>query len=150
MRISTNHTDQCLRALRALQIDPKDYTFNGCLELRNMGPEVKLGAHAAGEDPMMVLVPTGIRALAPSNVALLVQEKASVLGTRIVVRTVPYQAEEGGEIHVTLLNLGKHDALIPAGAKLPAQLLALPVYNETSDLNYREYLETTATKAQGR
>jgi dUTPase len=143
MRISTNHTDQCLRMLKLMQIKPEDYTFRGCLELRNMGPEIRLLAQEKS------FVPTGVRIHYPNELFLTVQEKPSAAATSIIVRTVPIQNEDGGEVHVCLLNLGKDDAVIPAGAKLPAQLLALKVYNETADMNYREYLDNTNQKPQG-
>lgn len=143
MKISTNHTDQCLRMLQLLQIQPEDYTFNGCLELRNMGPEIKLPAQEK------TFVPTGIRVHHPNEIFLSVQEKQSAAATSIIVRTAPIQSEDGGEVHVCLLNLGKDDAVIPAGNKLPAQLLALRVYNETVDMNYREYLNNANKKSQG-
>jgi dUTPase len=143
MRISTNHTDQCLRMLKHLQIQAEEYSFKGCLELRNMGPEIKLPAQEKA------FVPTGIRVNCPDGLLLTVQEKPSVAATKIIVRTVPIQSEEGGEVHVCLLNLGKDDALIPSGAKLPAQLLAIKVYNETVDMNYREYLDNANQKQQG-
>jgi dUTPase len=126
-----------------MQIKPEEYSFDGALELRNIGPEIKLTGHQQGEDPSVVIVPTGIRIKLPKGVQLIVQEKAAIANTRILVRNVPLQNEEGGEVLVALLNLGKHDALIPMGSKLPAQLLAMTVYNEIVETNYREYLDNT-------
>jgi dUTPase len=126
-----------------MQIGPDEYVFNGALDVRNMGPEIKLQGHQPSEEPSMVLVPTGVRIKFPKNVQLVVLEKTSIANTRILVRNVPLQNEEGGEIYVSLINLSKHDALIPTGSKIPAQLLALAVYNETVETNYREYLDTT-------
>ena len=143
MRIRTCHTDQCLRLLKSMQIKPEEYSFDGALELRNIGPEIKLTGHQQGEDASVVIVPTGIRIRLPKGVQLIVQEKATIANTKIMVRNVPLQNEEGGEVFVALINLSKHDALIPMGSKLPAQLLALTVYNEIIETNYREYLDTT-------
>jgi dUTPase len=126
-----------------MQIKPEEYSFDGALELRNIGPEIKLTGHQQGEDPSVVIVPTGIRIKLPKGVQLIVQEKATIANTRILVRNVPLQNEEGGEVLIALLNLGKHDALIPMGSKLPAQLLAMTVYNEIVETNYREYLDNT-------
>lgn len=142
-KINTNHTDQCLRMLNLMQIKVEDYTFDGSLELRNMGPEAKLLANDK------LLVPTGLRVRCPSGSFLMVQEKTTIINTKILVRNFPVQNEEGGEIYVCLLNLGNDEALVPAGAKLPAQLLALSIYNDSISMNYQEYLDNVNPKTQG-
>lgn len=141
--IKTNHTDQCLHMLNLMQIKVEDYTFNGSLDLRNMGPEVRLLVNDK------LLVPTGIRAHCPNGLLLMIQEKTSIINTKILVRNTPAQNEEGSELYVCLLNLGNDEVLIPAGAKLPAQLLALSIYNDSINMNYQEYLNTVNPKTQG-
>jgi dUTPase len=137
-----NYTDLCLRLLKEMSLTEKDYYFNGTLEVRNMGTELKLKGYDPSEDNVpSIMVPTGIRIKKNNQTQLLVLEKAGSISTGLLVRNVAFQSDDEDQVYVCLLNLSKNEVLIPMGAKLPVQLTALTVYNNFELVDYQKFLK---------
>ena len=149
-KINISLTDVGANVLHAHGLDPNNYkpAYNGesvGLDLYNAGPDVVLHGRnkwvAFGEEKSMI--PTGVRIALPLNTVALVKERGSIIGTGLLARAGVIDPGYTDEIFVNLVNLGERDTTIPAGAKLPVQLLILPCLTEFNVISKLEFLNET-------
>lgn len=137
-----NYTDFCLRLLKEMSLTNKDYHFGGSLEVRNMGPELKLKGYLSEDEVApSIMVPTGIRIKKNNQVHLTVLENSAVLSTGLLIRNIAFQSDNEDQVYICLINLSKNEVLIPMGAKLPAQLVALNTHSNFDLVDYQSFLK---------
>ena len=150
MKIRISLTESGSKVLHYHGISPEDYkpAYDGesaGLDLYNAGPEVVLDGRnkwvAFGEPA--ALVPTGIRIALPKNTVALVKERGSIISTGLVVRAGVIDPGYTDEIFVNIVNVGERDTTIPAGAKLPLQLVVLPCLTNFDVISNLEFLKET-------
>lgn len=92
-----------------------------------------------------VLLPTGLHIALPPTMVGLVMERGSISKTTLVRRAGVIDAGYTGEIFVNLVDIGSpclgvtSMTHIEPGAKLPVQLIVLPVCNQYKLLSREEY-----------
>tara|TARA_B100000131_G_scaffold323267_1_gene381211 strand:- start:21648 stop:22178 length:531 start_codon:yes stop_codon:yes gene_type:complete len=148
MKIKISLTEIASSVLHQLGISTENYgpAYDGesvGLDLYNMGPEIVLYGRnkwvAYGEE--VALIPTGVKIALPRNTVALVKERGSITKLGLTARAGVIDPGYTGEIFVNLVNVGERDTTIPAGAKLPVQLIVLPCYTDFSVISNLEYLE---------
>lgn len=150
MKIKISLTEIGSQVLHAHDVSPEEYkpAYDGesvGLDLYNAGPEILIPGRnkwVAFEEPS-IFVPTGVKIVLPKNTVALVKERGSITGTGLVVRAGVIDPGYTDEIFVNLVNVGERDTTIPAGAKIPVQLLVLPCFTNFDVISNLEYLEET-------
>lgn len=141
-------TENAIKVLQFLKIDA-DYYLRGNgsgLDLYNMGNEVIVDPRQkwvdGGESP--ALVPLGLRLDLPPNFVGIIIEKPGILKTGLVVRNCNAIYGNSEEVFVNLLNLGDREVQIPAGSKLPLQLVIVPSYTSFQQVSFQDYISKPA------
>ena len=80
----------------------------------------------------------------PAGCVALVKERGSITELGLLFRAGVIDPGYTDEIFVNLINVGEKDITIPAGVKLPVQLVVLPCYTNFNVITNLEYLEETA------
>jgi dUTP pyrophosphatase len=149
-KISVSLTEVGAHVLNAHGLDAASYmpAYDGesvGLDLYNAGPDVKiLGRNkwvAFGEEP--ILVPTGVKIALPSSTVGLIKGRGSIITTGLAIRAGVVDPGFTGEVFVNFVNLGEKDIILPAGCKLPAQLIVLPCFTSFDVVSSLEYLKMT-------
>jgi len=148
MKINIALSKDAVFVLDSLGINPLEYgpAYGGesaGLDLYNVGPEISLPTHhvwtAMGEKPIMI--PTGVFVSLPVGTVGLIKERGSVTKTGLISRAGVIDPGYSGEIFINLVNIGGQKVTIPTGAKLPAQLVVIPCFNDFKVITGNEFVE---------
>ena len=121
--------------------------YNGesvALDLFNTGPTVSIPPSAEKFDHEIwsgleervrksifkILIPSGLYLALPKGYVALLRERGSITKTPLVLRAGVIDPGYTGEIFVNLINTSSLFYEIPQHAKLPVQLLVLPIVND--------------------
>ena len=137
-------TENAIKVLNHHSIAPDDYLRNNGigLELYNMGPDIIIQSRSkwvdGGEQP--TIVPIGIRMDLPHGLIGMIVEKAGIARTGLMVRDSTIFPGKSDELFVNIVNIGERDVQIPAGGKLPLQLLIVTCYNNFQQIQFQDYI----------
>ena len=95
------------------------------------------------------LIPTGLHVKLPENYMAIIQERGSITKTPLKVRAGIIDPGYTGEIFINCVNLSKHHWEIVPGAKLPFQLIIVPVTTDFDLMDkdqWKEFHEQSARK----
>ena len=149
-KINISLTETGAEVLHSQGIDPENYrpAYDGesvGLDLYNAGPEIVLHGRnkwVAFEEPKC-LVPTGLKISLPPNTVALIKERGSIASLGLIARAGVIDPGYTDEIFVNLVNVGERDTTIPAGVKLPVQLVVLPCLTNFNVISNLEFLTET-------
>jgi len=143
-------TDRGAAVLHAHGITPESYgtAYDGesaGLDLYNAGDDAQVMGRTKwsvlGEQP--ILLPTGVKIDVPAGCVGLIRGRGSIIHTGLVIRGGVIDPGYTGEIFVNLVNIGERDTNIPAGAKLPLQLVIVRCFTDFRVISNLEFLEET-------
>lgn len=140
-------TENAIKVLSHNGISPNDYLRSKGfgLDLYNMGPEMTIQPRSkwveSGEMP--TVVPIGLRMDLPAGFIGFVVEKPAIARTGLMVRDSVVFPGRSDELFVNLVNVGEREVQIPAGGKLPLQLLIVPSYNNFQQVQFQDYIASS-------
>ena len=95
------------------------------------------------------MIPAGVRVAIPVGCVGLIKERGSIIQTGLTVRGGVIDPGYTGEVFINLVNIGDRDTTVPAGAKLPVQMIVVRCLSGFEVISSLEFLDETSESKRG-